>query len=321
MKRALLLPVLFLTLWSLQAKVIFVQAGSNGDGSSWANAMGDLQQALKAAQAGDQIWVAAGKYLPTKSADRTIAFRIPTDVEIFGGFAGNETALDQRDWKNNVTILSGEIGSNSIDDNSYTVVYTKNVTAATVIDGFVITAGAANGSGAKGDISRCGGGWYNDGSNGESNPTILNCHFTNNYGRDGAGLYNFAQNGVANPTIQNCKFTYNHADLDGGAIYNDGSNGICSPLIESCLFEQNEATYGAGIYNLANNGETRPMIVGSEFVKNISYIRGGSIFNSKNDNGNTEPVVQNCRFADNVSTVGKESNNSLNVETSSTKQR
>lgn len=235
---------------------------------------------------------------------------------MFGGFAGFETAVDQRDWKSNSTILSGEIGTHSIDDNSYTVVYTKNVSAATVLDGFVITGGTANGTGSKGDISRCGAGWFNDGTDGESSPTILNCLFTQNYGRDGAALYNCAKNGTTNPTIQNCRFTYNRADLDGGAIYNDGSNGICSPMIESCVFEQNEATYGAGVLNVASQGEAKPIIVNCDFVKNISYIRGGSIYNNRDDNGSSEPIVQNCRFADNVSTVGKESN-SVNVETTS----
>lgn len=322
MKRALLLTVFLLTLWSLQARVIFVKAGSNGDGSSWNNALSDLQHALKIAQPADQIWVAAGKYLPTKNADRTIAFNIPNGIELCGGFAGYETKLEERDWRKNLTILSGEIGTHSIDDNSYNVIYTKNVSASTVVDGFIITGGTANGTGAKGEMSRCGAGWYNDGSNGESSPVIANCIFTNNYGRDGAGIYNFAQNGTTNPTIQNCKFTYNRADLDGGAIYNNGDNGICSPMIESCIFEQNEATYGAGILNVANHGEAKPLIVNCEFVKNISYIRGGSIYNHRGDNGSNEPIVQNCRFADNVSTVGKESNSGVNFETSAaTKQK
>ncbi len=317
MKRAILLPVLLLTLWSLQARVIFVKAGSNGNGFSWATAFGDLQPALKSAQMGDQIWVAAGKYTPTKDADRAISFHIPSGVEMLGGFAGHEASAEERNWSVNLTILSGEIGSHSIDDNSYTVIYTKNASVATTVDGFVITGGAANGTGAKGDISRCGAGWYNDGSNGESSPVIANCIFTYNYGRDGGAIYNFAQNGTTNPTIQNCQFTYNRADLDGGAIYNNGENGICSPTIESCMFEQNEATYGAGILNLANHGEAKPLIVNCEFVKNISYIRGSSIHNHKGDDSSNEPIVQNCRFADNVSTVGKEANSSVNLETSS----
>lgn len=271
--------------------------------------MNDLQQALMMAQANDEIWVAAGKYTPTKGADRTIAFQIPNGVKLYGGFLGHESDVNARDWKINQTILSGEIGTNSIDDNSYTVVFTKNVSAETVVDGFVISSGVANGIGAKGSINRCGAGWYNDGANGESSPTIVNCVFMNNYGRDGAALYNYASNGNTSPMIQNCRFVNNHADLDGGAIYNDGSNGICSPMIESCFFEQNEATYGAGIMNMADNGEAKPVIVNCDFVKNTSYIRGGGIYNNQGDNGSSEPLVQNCRFLENVSTVGKESNN------------
>jgi predicted outer membrane repeat protein len=319
-KRALLLPVLILTLCSLQARVIFVKTNSNGSGSSWADAIGDLQHALKMAQSGDQIWVASGKYIPTRSADRNIFFQIPSGVEVYGGFAGHETDVNARDWKTNLTILSGEIGSNSIDDNSYTIVYTKNVSAETVVDGFVISGGTANGTGAKGSINRCGAGWFNDGSNGESSPVIANCVFVNNYGRDGAALYNLAKNGNTSPTITNCRFSYNRADLDGGAIYNDGSNGICSPTIESCIFEQNEATYGAGVLNTASHGIAKPVIINCDFLKNISYIRGGSIYNNRDDNGSSEPIVQNCRFSDNISTVGKESN-SVNVEVSSTKQK
>ncbi len=291
---------------SLQARVIFVKAGNNGDGSSWSNAFGDLQQALKVASYGDQIWVTVGKYLPTRTSDRTVSFQIPDGVALYGGFQGFENDVDERNWRINTTILSGEIGSNSLDDNSYTVVYTKGVSSATIIDGFVITSGFANYMGSKSDVKRCGAGWYNDGSFGESNPTIRNCTFTKNYARDGAALYNFALNGATNPTIQNCYFIANRADLDGGAIYNDGNKGTCNPHIENCAFEKNEATYGACIINVADKGQTLPTIVNSNFIGNISYIRGSSIYDTRSDSGICETTLQNCQFADNSSGVGKD---------------
>ncbi|MDX1942194.1 MAG: hypothetical protein SFU99_16640 [Saprospiraceae bacterium] len=307
MKRAILLTVFSLMVLSLSAgSILYVKQGSNGDGSSWQNAIGDLQQALQNAKYGDQVWVAIGKYLPTQGNDRNVSFVISDGVKLFGGFIGHEKDVDERDWKSNQTILSGEIASPSTEDNSYTVVYTKNVSANTIIDGFVITGGLSNVTAARGDRKRCGAGWYNDGSNGVSNPTIVNCVFRNNYGRDGAGLYNFAQNGVASPTLRNCQFIANRADLDGGAIYNDGTMGVSSPIIDNCVFEQNEATYGAGILNMGNQGEAMPMVMNCNFVDNLSYIKQGSIYNSKDGSGISDAITKNCRFSESTSSASKE---------------
>ncbi|CCQ50309.1 hypothetical protein [Crocosphaera watsonii] len=54
--------------------IIYVKSGSTGNGSSWNSAFGTLQSAIAAAQAGDQIWVAAGTYTPTTGLDRNLLF-------------------------------------------------------------------------------------------------------------------------------------------------------------------------------------------------------------------------------------------------------
>jgi len=286
---------------SLRANIIRVKHGGTGEGSSWSNPMGDLQQAIKMARSGDEIWVAAGKYLPTNSDDRTISFVITDGVALYGGFAGYEESVHARDWKANVTILSGEIGTSSIDDNSYSVVSTENVSEATVVDGFIITGGAANGLNAKGEIGRCGGGWYNRATRGASNPTITNCVFENNFARDGAGFYNVAQGGTASPNIRNCRFSLNKSVLDGGAIYNDNA----SVFIEDCVFEKNEATYGAAIYNKGSKGGEKTVVSNSSFSGNLCYIKCKDIYNAED-----APIVRNCRFDAN-------SNAKENTETSS----
>ncbi len=298
---------------------IFVRQGSYGNGTSWDNAFGDLQQAIAAARQmkGAQIWVAAGTYVPASNGDRNASFHIPDGVVLLGGFAGYENSPAQRDWRRNLTVLSGEIGSpSSLKDNSFTVVYTRNVSSATVVDGFVITAGAANGTGQKGNLTRSGGGWYNDGSNGYSNPTVRNCLFVNNYGRDGAGMYNIATNGVANPRIDNCQFISNHADLDGGALFNNGSFGICSPVVTNCLFEENEASYGAGIMNLAETGESRPVISHCTFTRNISYVRGSSVYNNREYDGICDADIDfpSCIFHENKDKVGGTVSSTVNNE-------
>lgn len=307
--------------WQLDAKVIYVKQGSNGNGSSWTNAFGSLQNALDEANFGDQIWVAKGKYLPTTTSNRNEAFNIQDGVELYGGFAGFEQDINQRNWADNLTILSGEIGSSAVNDNSYTVVYTQSVSESTVVDGFVITGGMANGTGAKGTLERCGGGWFNDGSNGASNPTIANCLFISNRGRDGAALYNFANNGSCRPMIVDCQFISNHADLDGGAIYNDGNFGVSSPRISNCLFESNRATYGAGMINQGDNGESKPVVTRCVFKGNVSLIRGGSIYNNRLENGISDAVIKSCRFEDNHATVGGDVSSTVNNASEEVKQK
>lgn len=309
MKRALQFLLVFLLGFELAAaqQVIFVKEGALGNGTSWFNATGDLTQALAKANKGDEIWIAKGKYYPTKTNDRRASFIIKDGVMVYGGFAGTEEEIEERNLELNRTILSGAIGSPSIQDNSFSVIYTHNVSPSTLIDGIVIAAGASNGLGTEGDAETCGAGWFNDGSNGVSSPTIRNCIFINNYARIGAALYNYAENGACLPKIQNCLFTSNIADLDGGAIYNDGNRGKCSPKILKCTFAENKATYGAGILNRGIHGEARPVIQNCVFVGNTSVIKGGGIYNHRQEGGICQPVISACRFEKNISMAGLES--------------
>src|SRR5512133_3741360 len=105
--------------------VVFVDCDATGenDGSSWKNAYTDLQSALLKAHPGSEIWVVACVYKPTTGSDRSISFRLKNGVALYGGFAGNEDSLAQRDLAKNVTILSGDIGvTGEARDNSYHVI-------------------------------------------------------------------------------------------------------------------------------------------------------------------------------------------------------
>ncbi len=106
------------------AAVIYVNAAASGsnNGSSWTNAYTSLQTALGAANASDELWVAAGTYKPHAS-DRTVSFAMKNGVGIYGGFLGTETQRSQRDPEAHVTTLSGDIGTPSVsNDNSHHVV-------------------------------------------------------------------------------------------------------------------------------------------------------------------------------------------------------
>ncbi len=146
-------PISFTTLEG----IIYVDQNASGanNGSSWADAYTNLQDALPQGTATKHIWVAAGTYKPHAS-DRRGTFNIPTNVKLYGGFAGNETDLSERDIQANTTTLSGDLQGNdnavitdieaTRQDNSYHVVTIRGNAQNVVLDGFTITGGNANGS-------------------------------------------------------------------------------------------------------------------------------------------------------------------------------
>ena len=277
---------------------IYVNQNSDGDGTSWDSAFGNLMDALSTAKAGDQIWVAKGTYSPS-TTDRTASFSIPEGVKLYGGFAGNEESIDSRNLESNLTILSGEIGNSGPADNSYTVVYFENVTNSTVLDGFIIKSGNANSELEEGNPSRCGGGIYMNGEKGICNPEIYNCTLTGNLARDGAAVFINGRSGQSNPTFFNCTFSNNEAGLDGGAIYNDGRlNGNSNPVLNNCVFTRNMGTYGGAICNNNEKGACNLTLNSCEFLENAAYLRGGAIF-SMNGSERCYLEMSDCQFENN----------------------
>ena len=87
-------------------------ASGSGDCSSWLNAC-TLQSALGISVSGDVIWAEAGTYKPTSDpADRNATFQLIDGVALYGGFAGTESLLSQRDPAGPASILSGDIDGN-----------------------------------------------------------------------------------------------------------------------------------------------------------------------------------------------------------------
>ena len=241
-------------------------------GTCWENPFTNLQEALVFTGEGSEIWIQEGLYLPDVGAnqtddDQTSSFIIPSGVSMYGGFAGDETEREQRDFNNRVTILSGDIDenddnndNNSIaeDDSDINGSNAFNIMVSQgdlILDGITITAGNAignNNNELTGGGIRCdegdnlrifqNGQWsgnrgVNGGAIGECDAQISHSSFIGNRAFDfGAAIY--APNGLV---VHNSSFTFNDSSDDGGAIFGDDIQ------IDRGYFTGNEADNGGAI--------------------------------------------------------------------------
>ena len=266
--------------------------GSN-DGTSWRNAYHSLQSALAVAAYGDEIRVGQNNYYyPTYyiGGERTVSFQLVNGVTLRGGYAGfREADPNARDIILYATILNGDIGAG--DDDSYHVVNGSYTDPNTVLDGFIITNGNADGS----NPNDLGGGMYNY----QGNPTVSNCTFIANSSIRGGGMFNEA----SSPTITNCRFLGNVASDDAGGIYNAVDS---HPIVTNCIFSGNSSSdKGGGIYNTVNSD---PSITNCTFSNNSAGYGGGICCWYDSD-----PSVANCVFWGNTAVFGAQigvSNNS-----------
>ena len=198
-------------------------------GSNWDNAFTNLQDALAIAEAGDEIWVAEGIYLPTEGAtfesgyEREQSFRLVDGVSLYGGFKGGETNRFFRHGDTNQTILSGEIHDNPTYWSLH-VITGHELTSDIIIDGFRIEKGNANGvlnqlTDAKQTVNiwGVGAGIFLWEASGDLN--IYNCVFTQNYSMpeagngDGSCIYLNAKTfSNFDVKIINTKFIENYSD-------------------------------------------------------------------------------------------------------------
>ncbi|HSR33546.1 MAG TPA: right-handed parallel beta-helix repeat-containing protein, partial [Anaerolineae bacterium] len=252
--------------------IIYVDADATalGNGTSWEDAYTTLQPALDGAVTGDQIWVAVGIYTPTHEFSpgdpRSATFQLKNGVALYGGFDPSVGDVDweDRDWVNNVTILSGELGDPGNADNSYHVFYHPSASAldsTAVLDGFKITGGNASG----GSQHNWGGGMHNR----DSSPTVANCTFAGNSATQyGGGMFNFFS---CSPAVTNCTFSDNSA-YRGGGMYSH----VSSPAVTNCTFSGNSAGVdGGGMYN----DNSSPQLTNCTFSGNSTSGSGGAIHN------------------------------------------
>jgi|GEM_PF-2376420 len=109
------------------------------NGSNWANAFTSLATAFNYIKTGDTIKVAKGVY--TAGTIKTHYLNLKDSVVVLGGYPdmGNPSNGD-RNFSQHQTILSGEIGSANISDNTNIMFQASNIKGF-VVDGFIIEKG------------------------------------------------------------------------------------------------------------------------------------------------------------------------------------
>jgi len=274
--------------------------GNDGlSGNSWDNAKQELSTVMLNAIPGDTIHVAAGTYHPNcdttgnffPSDLRDLTFTLKSGVKLIGGYPTSASGTDlatsllvSHDPYTNITTLSGDIGSaNDSTDNAYHVIYEKKAGQGTsMLDGFTISNGFANGAIA---IKYCGPGIYND----KGDLYLKRCILTRNSSTAASSM--------------------------GGGIYCNYSN---AQLYECTIQKNFMKAYGIAIY--MNHGVLK--ISNSTIVKNTGsgytmygiYINFSSIQVNNStirENSGTDLVIDNYCYKDSIknSTIGSLSDN------------
>ncbi|UCC99249.1 MAG: hypothetical protein JSW66_05045, partial [Phycisphaerales bacterium] len=306
---------------------IYVNAVSEGpyDGKTWDTAFNDLQDALSIAQPNTDIWVAAGTYTPDRGTGaRTASFHMKGGVRLLGGFAGTETSSYQRDPHENETILSGDLKGDDgpdfakNDENSHHVVTAIRTNLDTVLDGFTITGGNANGPGEFRYDE--GGGIYNN----EGGMTLIGCTLKfNTSTRPGGGMYHSSPG--RHLSLTTCSFRNNRARVEqghdwGGGIYIGGAKGE----MKNCILEHNVAGAGGGAFlsrtsdfilrdctfidnramrsggGLRGYTENNYALINCRFLRNSDWFHSGGVFNGVE----SKVTLVNCIFVGNSSRHG-----------------
>jgi predicted outer membrane repeat protein len=245
------LVALCLALFPVSAAILRVKSGSTNqapDGLTWAKAFPDIADALAVAKNGDEVWVAAGVYGG--------GLVLSNGIALYGGFAGAETARDQRDFVLHQTVLDGLQRTNL-------VVIAPGAGPATRVDGFIISNGRAtsSGTGTRGAGVRVVG----------ADPVLANNRFLAN-NASGLGNAVYLQDSAA--VVISNYFGFNGTNLtatvDGGAIAALNS----SPRIEGNSLVGNRGRDGGAIH-LAN---TTGFLAGNQFLNNTATRDGGALF-------------------------------------------
>ena len=263
-------------------------------GNQWevAGTVKSLSQALTDAVAGDQIWVLGFEQI-TDPSQLYVApeggFTVKSGVKLYGGFRGTERTIDERPTLGKApyftyrSVLSGDIKGDDVVDGT-NMLYPANSTRSdnathvlsldltpkqssgnnntypTVVNGFTVIGGNADGTG------EYGGGIYVFGAN-----------------ANGGGAYH----------IEKCFLLNNYAKEGGGAIYVSSqveATSTASTIVD-CVVYNNIAGERSGSVNLG--GGINIVGAGTIFNSSIFNCEGGGVLLSEKAKAVNVTVARN----------------------------
>ena len=225
----------------------------NNDGADWTKTKRHIQAAVDSLRiSGGEVWVQKGVYQEP--------IYLSIFVHLYGGFLGNETGIDQRDWLHNETILEGFSWKS--------VVTAYGVGNASTLDGFVLQHGA--------NPFGIGGGILID----SCSPSIRNNLIVSNSAVVGGGI------GIAyhaSPLIEQNRIIGNHVAIPEYFPPGIQYEKSCGGGIKICTYSYSSGTLIQNNFISGNDGDSTVLgcglyCLGSAQILNNTFLENYNVF-------------------------------------------
>lgn len=281
-----------------------------GDGSSWANAMDDIQKAINdlaedANGMKGEVWVAGGTYeiknRITEAQNAPTSLLMKDGISVYGSFKGNEKSRAERfaastdlkepwSWHNPSTIKGNGYESTTwsptdeewkVTSSSYHVVWFAPLPGGgqafsdnVYLEGFIIEGGAYQETNDPKFEPDCGAGVYMNDPNAKLRYCIVrNCNpgIKDTENKTPRGGGIYCRNGMTEGNL-----VYNCSAYMGGGIYIDDAGFVTRSMVTNC-----SANMGAGVYlkgDATDPNKAYYQILATSVVSNNTSTRNGAVY-------------------------------------------
>lgn len=288
-------------------RIRYVKQGGTGKGTSWGDAMGDIQDAINSL-ADDkgtkgEVWVAEGIYVVTKLIDQSTgsptSLLMKDGISVYGAFAGGEKTRAQRiaesvnlkpwGWKHETILKANGFNRDdaswseqdkawNIKSSSAHVVWFaplpggKAFSDNVYLEGFTIEGGSYQDKDDSIYEPQHGAGVYINDANAKMRYcTVRYCNpgatKTPSLTPKGGGIY--CKNGMIEGNL-----VYNCSAYQGGGIYIEQAGYVTRSMVTNC-----SANLGAGVYLHGSvSGPAYYQILSTSVISNNTSTRNGAVY-------------------------------------------